>query len=111
MPWKDPEKGRAWRRAHRYKMRKIVSDYLAKNPCAVCGFSDIKALEFDHINRDSKKSKNKNISVLMNGTPSLKSLLSEIKKCQVLCANCHRIKTINNLEWRNSGNSKTKQGR
>jgi hypothetical protein len=28
-------------------------------------------------------------------------LIAESRKCQLLCANCHRIKTIENGDWRN----------
>lgn len=57
--------------------------------CADCGFnSHPEALDFDHL-RDKKFS----ISSAFIGGLSLKKILVEIEKCEVVCANCHRIRT------------------
>ena len=69
--------------------RKFLLEYLAKNPCKICGETDPVVLEFDHRERDEKLD---SISVL-TGTASLMRLQEEVSKCDVLCANCHRRKT------------------
>lgn len=79
------------------KTREYIFQYLKKNPCVVCGESDIVVLEFDHRNPDEKKY---NVSEMMKF--SVESLKNEIKKCDVLCANCHRRKTAAQFgTWRN----------
>lgn len=76
--------------------RKVVYDYLNSHPCIDCGNRDWRVLEFDHV-RDAKEF---NISNLINGY-SQEKLLTEIKKCAVRCANCHRLVTASRLNsWR-----------
>ena len=53
--------------------------------CEICGYNKcIEALEFHHTN---PKEKDFNIS---GGTKSFNSLKSELDKCILVCANCHR---------------------
>ena len=67
--------------------------------CYICGFNKhYSALDFDHINRDKKI---KSVSRLVSDTCSWKTVVAEIGKCRVLCANCHRIKTHENKEYIN----------
>jgi hypothetical protein len=72
------------------KARKVIVDHLLSNPCKTCGESDIVVLEFDH--RDPV-TKLYNISEMPRRNYSLNTIRSEIAKCDVLCANCHRRKT------------------
>lgn len=69
--------------------------YLQTHPCVDCGCSDIRVLDFDHV-RDTKK---KNIATLLAQNASWPMLEKEIAKCEVRCANCHRIKTIERGGW------------
>lgn len=48
------------------------------------------AFDFDHIDRSTKTC---NISRMVSKTCSEERLLREIAKCRLLCANCHRIHT------------------
>jgi hypothetical protein len=57
--------------------------------CVDCGESNPLVLEFDHV-RGKKKS---NVSDMGNQSYSLKTIQKEIDKCEVRCANCHRIAT------------------
>lgn len=86
---RTPEKNQA-RRATNERMRqdarRFVYDFLKKNPCVDCGENDVVVLEFDHVRGE----KHKNISVMMQGGYSLVRIASEIEKCDVRCANCHR---------------------
>lgn len=54
--------------------------------CIRCGFDDVRALEFHH--RDPS---NKLFSVMRSLTKNMNDLLLEIKKCDLICANCHAI--------------------
>ena len=56
--------------------------------CARCGFSDHRALEFHHLDPEVKEFA---IGDIARRGGSRQSLLREIDKCVVLCANCHRI--------------------
>lgn len=72
------------------KVRAQVLGYLEKHPCVDCGEPDPIVLEFDHRDR---KAKVKPVSRLLAGHYSWKSVLMEIEKCDIRCANCHRRKT------------------
>jgi len=70
---------------------KYVNDYLLSHPCVDCGNNNTIVLEFDHIKDDKKF----NISDIRKRAYSLKTIQDEISKCEVRCANCHRIVTHN----------------
>ncbi len=60
--------------------------------CATCGYKqDLRALQIDHIDPNTK------IFKLSLGRYSAKGFserhLRELEKCQLLCANCHAIKS------------------
>ena len=42
------------------------------------------------------------MAVLIRSSYSIKYIDEEIKKCQLLCANCHVEKTSKDLNWYNS---------
>lgn len=71
------------------KNRVWIYEYLENHPCP-CGENRPECLEFDHIDPSTKKA---NISEMLSKSLSLKTIQEEILKCQVLCANCHRLKT------------------
>jgi len=59
-----------------------------KEGCTDCKNTDIRVLEFDH-----RPGVEKLFDI--GGDPKgLNKLLEEIAKCDVVCANCHRIRTI-----------------
>lgn len=61
--------------------------YLAEHPCVDCGEGDPIVLEFDHL-RDKEFCIGKGF-----WDRSWQSVLDEIAKCEVVCANCHRRRT------------------
>jgi len=63
--------------------RLVVVTALMKG-CSECGGDDIETLHFHH--RDPGE-KERSVSLLISG--STHRLVAEIKKCVVLCANCH----------------------
>ena len=65
-------------------------EYKKKLKCCRCGNDDFRVLDFDHKDR-SKKSFC--IGYAISKGYGMKKIKEEIEKCQVLCANCHRIKT------------------
>jgi hypothetical protein len=67
-----------------------ISSYLSTHPCVDCGQEDMHLLEFDHVNGQ----KSRDISDLFTWGFNWSTIEAEIEKCEVRCANCHRIKTI-----------------
>lgn len=68
----------------------FVFDYLKTHPCIDCGNNDPIVLEFDH--RVGEK-KSFNVSDFARSGYSLSTVKAEIEKCDVRCANCHRLAT------------------
>lgn len=68
---------------HRLKERAV---YVMGGKCQCCGYDRcIKALEFHHLNP-----KEKDFSFGENSNRNWESTREEIKKCILVCANCHR---------------------
>lgn len=82
------------RKALRERNLDYVRSYLVSHPCVDCGFEDIRCLDFDHL-----RDKSKNVSLLARVPVSLENLKIEIEKCEVRCANCHRITTYERAGW------------
>ncbi len=79
----------------RGKLQTLVREYLAEHSCVDCGNTDVRVLEFDHV----RGVKRHHVSVMVRQGWSIKSVMEEIAKCEVRCANCHRIRTRETL-WR-----------
>lgn len=63
------------------------------NPCVDCGGNfPPYVMDFDHL-PDFRKAAN--VSRLRQTNYSLRTLMFEIAKCELVCANCHRIRTHN----------------
>jgi len=63
---------------------------LKSQPCADCGKTfHYAAMDFDHV-RDIKRV---DISRMIRTGYSVAAIEQELKKCEVVCANCHRIRT------------------
>jgi len=86
---------KVWRRRKRTEALKLLG-----NKCIKCGFSDIRALQVDHINGGgSEDKKSKGRASYFNYV--IKSVLKKENKFQLLCANCNWIKRVENNEIRN----------
>jgi hypothetical protein len=83
--------------ARKLEIEKKIVDHLKNNPCVKCQESNILVLDFDHIRGE----KEFNIAKAIWDVYSWERIEKEIAKCQVLCANCHRIKTAKQLNtWK-----------
>lgn len=121
MPTKDPEvrrrnsrdyylrnreavkaKSRERKREAQGRVWDLIASHLAENPCVDCGETDPLVLEFDH--RDPA---GKSFTIgTVDTVRSLESVSSEIAKCDVRCANCHRRRTsqqYNSWRWKRWG--------
>ena len=76
------------RRKRRRANRQLVTSAKLQ-PCADCGGSfPAYVMDFDHV----RGTKVGNVSEMVGHVPAA-VLLAEIAKCDVVCANCHRIRT------------------
>ncbi len=80
------------------KVQLKVYNYLKNHPCIDCGEQDIVVLEFDHL-----RDKDLSISQMMAKGRSWVSILIEIEKCEVVCANCHKRRTAKRGNWLKMG--------
>jgi hypothetical protein len=69
--------------------------------CIDCGINDIRVLEFDHV----QGIKVEGVMRLASQLSSISRIKEEIRKCEIRCCNCHRIKTQIQLGWRNKWKS------
>lgn len=90
------EKSRRVRREavarHRTPKQKFVNALKIVSPCADCGnrFPSV-CMDFDHLPEFKKVA---DIAVMTNGGGySLAEIKVEIAKCEIVCSNCHRIRT------------------
>lgn len=77
--------------ANRRRLRRKywLNKYKLAKGCSRCGYKEYGgSLDFDHIDRDTKI---RPVSRMTLGT--LKNLIVEVRKCTILCKNCHQIKT------------------
>lgn len=63
---------------------------LKAEPCTDCGGRfPPECMDYDHLHN-----KKREIGRLKRDTGSSRRLLEEIAKCELVCANCHRIRTL-----------------
>jgi len=106
MPYKDKtiqkEKNREYQKKHyqsnkeyyiekasksKLRIRTLINNLKSKLGCSRCLENDPVCLDFHH--RDSKQKKFNIGKALVDGL-SEEKIMNEIKKCDVLCSNCHR---------------------
>lgn len=75
------------------RKREIIEFIRSKKtgtPCADCGITyPFYVMDFDHI----RGKKEFNLSRAQNKMASHSRIVDEIKKCEVVCSNCHRERT------------------
>jgi hypothetical protein len=76
--------------------RNKLHEYLSAQQCSGCGIRDLATLEFDHRDPALKLS---DVSNMVQKGLSWATILSEIDKCDVVCANCHRRRTARQFDW------------
>lgn len=112
MAYKDKEKQREYQLAWYHKnretvmpkakvsrdksrdmIRQFVWDHKVKNPCVDCGESNPIVLDFDHV----RGQKSFSLGGVSRRYYKLERIKEEISKCEMRCANCHRLATHNRL--------------
>ena len=92
---------RKWSKKWRARLKQAVFEILGKE-CSICGFSDIRALQVDHIKGNGSRERKK-----LSGNYYkfiLGDVVSNPNKYQTLCANCNWIERSENDENRKVGN-------
>jgi hypothetical protein len=78
---------RAKKRAAKWRLAQMIK---LEQGCADCGYNtSAYALQFDHI-EDNKKA---SVSNLIRSDYGWETIKKEMDKCEVVCANCHAIRT------------------
>ena len=78
-----------YRQRRRAEIRALI-DGIKNVPCLDCGGKfDPCVMDFDHVDPSEKEM---NIGVLARRCDT-KRLMQEISKCEIVCANCHRLRT------------------
>lgn len=80
---------RSLSKARMQRARKAITRYKAR-PCKDCyGVFDPVCMDFDHVPERGTKI----FEVSKGSDRSLRAVATEIAKCDVVCANCHRLRT------------------
>ena len=67
----------------------FVREIKESTPCADCNIKyPYYVMDFDHL-----RDKERNVSRMSHDSGSLDRIKAEIAKCELVCANCHRIRT------------------
>jgi hypothetical protein len=82
---KSKESRKRQRNSVKYRNELLISEY-KKDGCCLCGYNKcLEALDFHHVGDNKTHA----ISALKD-KGSMRQITSEISKCIVICANCHR---------------------
>jgi hypothetical protein len=94
---KKKKKPRGFNNKENKELRGFIKAFKEKHPCKDCGEADIVTLEFDHV----RGKKRDNVSNMVKYNAPIELIVTEIAKCDVVCANCHRKRTrdrkVNNV--------------
>jgi hypothetical protein len=80
----------------RAECRRRLQEYLLPQRCVDCGLQDLATLEFDHREPSEKTA---DISYMVQRAFGWPTILHEMDKCDVVCANCHRRRTALQFGW------------
>ena len=93
---KNKETHKAFVTKRRISNKKIIDKYIRElkesKPCLDCNVKyPYYVMDFDH-----QRDKIKAISKMVSSSCSLETIKKEIEKCEIICSNCHRIRTFSN---------------
>jgi len=74
-------------RNRRFMLRDYFKELKSHLKCTLCSENAIECLDFHHLNPEEKEG---GIPSMINSGCSKERILIEIKKCVVLCSNCHK---------------------
>ena len=85
------ERQRANKENARKRAREHIAEYFTTHRCVDCGESDPIVLTFDHL--PGKHEKRADVSELVHDGYGLDAIKAEIAKTDVVCFNCHSLRT------------------
>ena len=97
--WYENKDGRSWHLKDQSQRRADLANWVdtfKDVPCMDCGKYPPYVMDFDHLPQYEKYFP---IGVLVNKRLSKETILEEIKKCEVVCSNCHRERTRSRGQW------------
>jgi hypothetical protein len=75
--------------AQNRRKRAWLAAYKLAKGCVDCGYkAHPAALDFDHVTGDKRFAIGRGVT-----SNSMEAVMEEIDKCEVVCANCHRVRT------------------
>lgn len=81
-------KAKAYQGERRRQFNEWMREYKLGRGCTDCGYNaDSRALDFDHAPGS------KAFSISRAANRRWEAVVAEMDKCEVVCANCHRIRT------------------
>jgi hypothetical protein len=86
---------RLWKLNRQQIVREELEAYSIEHPCVDSGEGDMVVLDFDHV----FGRKVANVSKLIQNARPWTQVLLEIRKCQVVCSNCHRRRSARRGKW------------
>lgn len=89
-------KARRWNAKQKEALVRFLREYLVEHPCVDCGETRLPTLDFDHV----RGKKWMTIAQMLHNRYSVAAVKAEIAKCDVRCANCHRVRTTKKGWWR-----------
>lgn len=88
-------KSKITNKIYKKRNKEFLIEFKQGKPCSDCSLLyPHYVMDFDH---DPKFQKKQNLSDLSNLSHSILVLQEEIEKCELVCSNCHRIRTWNRL--------------
>ena len=72
-----------------HRAREFIALYFVTHPCVDCGKTDPMILTFDHVQGEKRD----NIADMVLKGLSVGAIAEEITKCDVVCFNCHSLRT------------------
>jgi hypothetical protein len=92
---KNKKKHISYVKRNKEAVLEFIERYKRAGACADCGFPGKKfpyVLDFDHGKNGA--SKKFNVGSWRRSVLSIEAVRCEIEKCELVCANCHRIRTF-----------------
>ena len=90
-PKRTREADRKKEQRRRQRNIRLVGGLKANAKCMDCGVEGLPAYCYDYDHRDPR-TKRASVSQLVNQSKGIQRILLEIAKCDLVCANCHRIR-------------------
>lgn len=84
---KNIDRARGYMKERRIERRAWFANITSTLSCIKCGEDHQACMDFHHRDPSTKKGE---VGRMLGDFKSKKSILEEIEKCDVLCANCHR---------------------